>query len=238
MRLLSHRGFHVGTEFHENTVAAFEKAVELGVDGIETDIRLSSDDRLVLYRDRIDPHGRAVAEITRAELEQATQYPVATLAEALRRWPRLYWNLEIKTLPAAEPVIQLLESHGEPGNVLISSFRHDVVALCADRLAADCALLIAHRPLSLESLLAPWRGRDRMRFLVWDFDVLDPVMAEESRRLGYGNLAYGVVSQAEYSDSRSMGLAGIITDFPGLARASDRRPRPSGVLRDPAHLEE
>ena len=43
MKVLSHRGYHAEAGIHENTHAAFERAIEFGVDGIETDIRLSAD---------------------------------------------------------------------------------------------------------------------------------------------------------------------------------------------------
>ena len=41
MLILAHRGFHAGQP--ENTMGAFEAARKLGVDGIETDVRLSAD---------------------------------------------------------------------------------------------------------------------------------------------------------------------------------------------------
>ena len=48
-KLQAHRG--VSTDAPENTMAAFRAAVELGVDQIETDIRVSRDGELVLIHD-------------------------------------------------------------------------------------------------------------------------------------------------------------------------------------------
>ena len=41
---------HRGASFHapENTLSAFRKAMELGADGIETDVQITADGRLVI----------------------------------------------------------------------------------------------------------------------------------------------------------------------------------------------
>ena len=46
----AHRGLHVGTIFPENGLTAFAAALELGA-GIECDLRLTSDDRIVVFHD-------------------------------------------------------------------------------------------------------------------------------------------------------------------------------------------
>ena len=50
--VLSHRGYHV--EHPENTLDAFRAAIDLQVDGIETDIRLTADGvlRMCLLREK------------------------------------------------------------------------------------------------------------------------------------------------------------------------------------------
>jgi glycerophosphoryl diester phosphodiesterase len=46
----AHRGLHSGSTVPENTLAAFEAAVELGA-GIECDLRLTADDRIIVFHD-------------------------------------------------------------------------------------------------------------------------------------------------------------------------------------------
>lgn len=48
MKIIAHRGHHNKT-IPENTMQAFSKAIALGADGIETDLRLSLDEKIVLY---------------------------------------------------------------------------------------------------------------------------------------------------------------------------------------------
>ena len=48
-KVFAHRGW--SGKYPENTMLAFEKAVELGVDGIELDVHLSGDRQLVIIHD-------------------------------------------------------------------------------------------------------------------------------------------------------------------------------------------
>ena len=48
---IAHRGF--SGMYPENTLLAFEKALELGVDAIELDVQLSSDGELVIFHDEV-----------------------------------------------------------------------------------------------------------------------------------------------------------------------------------------
>lgn len=91
--ICAHRGAH--NEVPENSLASFRKAVELGLDIFELDIRATKDDSLVIMHDKTvdrttDGHG-AVADLTFAEIRQlhlkfgdkVTEEKVPTLEEAL-----------------------------------------------------------------------------------------------------------------------------------------------------------
>ena len=51
MKVFAHRGF--SGKYPENTMLAFEKAVEVGADGIELDVHLSADGELVIIHDEL-----------------------------------------------------------------------------------------------------------------------------------------------------------------------------------------
>ena len=125
MLVLAHRGYHAGLP--ENTLAAFEAAQRLGVDGIETDVRLSVDGKPVIMHDRVTPAGRAVSAITHREIEDDCGHAVPLLAEIFDAAPALLWNIEIKR-PEAWPVAApILKQFQKTRRILVSSFRHDVV---------------------------------------------------------------------------------------------------------------
>ncbi len=68
---ISHRGYK--TDAVENTVGAFQAAVEIGFKCLETDLRMTKDRHLVLIHDesisRLTGDSRRVSELTRRELE-------------------------------------------------------------------------------------------------------------------------------------------------------------------------
>jgi glycerophosphoryl diester phosphodiesterase len=218
MLLLAHRGYHAAVP--ENTLAAFEAAVKLGVDGIETDVRLSSDGLPVIMHDRVTPKKRAVAELTRREIESDVGHAVPVLAEILDAFPDILWNIEIKcpeALPAAMPVLRRFQRQRR---LLITSFRHDVVMQCAGELEIDGGLLLAHRPLDVGALIAGCSTRPRIKGIVWDYNVIDDGVLHAVSAAGWGNYVYGAVTQAEHQRCVTLGLAGLITDYPSFVPGS------------------
>jgi glycerophosphoryl diester phosphodiesterase len=225
MLVLSHRGYHVAAP--ENTIEAFALAGQMGVDGIETDLRLTSDGRCVLFHDRIVPDGREVAALSHDEIIEAVGYPVPTLEEALGGFDGLFWNLELKvpeTLASALTTVRKFA--GSKRRFLITSFWHNAVRDCRDQIAADAALanrtdlavglLTADRPVDLGCLGEQRFGPGELQAIVWYFDVLDPVLIEQARARGIANYAYGLKTVADHRRCVELGLEGIITDRPEM----------------------
>ena len=91
--ICAHRGAH--NDLPENSLASFRKAIELGIDIFELDIRATKDDSLVIMHDRTvdrttDGHGEVASltfeEIRRLHLKfdgKPTDEKVPTLEEAL-----------------------------------------------------------------------------------------------------------------------------------------------------------
>lgn len=218
MLVIAHRGEH--SVVPENTMAAFEAAVAVGVNGIETDVRISLDGLPVLIHDRVIGFGQAVADLARREIEQAVGHEVPTLSEALEQFPGILWNVEIKAANALPSVIRVLEKHQAGHRIIVTSFRHDLVARCASSLKVNCGLLVAHRPRTLDSLLADFNrdGNPRVNHIVWDYDVLDDILLKQTARDGFRNFVYGPVTRIEHDYCRELGVDGVITDHPLLAQ--------------------
>ncbi|MEK6707842.1 MAG: glycerophosphodiester phosphodiesterase [Pseudomonadota bacterium] len=218
MLVIAHRGFHAAVP--ENTLAAFEAAVTLGVNGIETDVRISRDGLPVLIHNRVIASGQAVADLTHDEIEQVLGHKVPTLDEALECFPGILWNIEIKTAQALPLVIGVLKKYQVGHRILVTSFRHDVVAVCASSLEMDCGLLVAHRPQTLASLLADCEDNPRIDHIVWDYNILDEVLLQQAAADGFRNFVYGPVTQAEHRNCQELGIDGVITDYPLLAQGA------------------
>src|SRR5688572_11886040 len=113
----AHRG--ATTVEIENTVAAFEAAVRLGADGVELDVRATADGAPAVHHDARLSDGRAIADVTAAELP--TYVPL--LDAALDACGSLVVNIEIKEPRSiAEAVAVLIRARGIADRVVVSSF--------------------------------------------------------------------------------------------------------------------
>ncbi|MBV9124579.1 MAG: glycerophosphodiester phosphodiesterase [Planctomycetes bacterium] len=216
MLLLSHRGYHEAVP--ENTLEAFERALALGIDGIETDIRLSADEKLILFHDRLAPDGRAIAALPHAELSAQMDYRVPTLEEALESWGDILWNLEIKTPQAVPGTMAVLKHYQHTRRILVTSFWHPVIEEMSSQLAVDYGLLLAHCPAA-PLLPQGWlEAHPRMRTVVWDYEFFDPSRALQATGSGIRNFVYGAKSLPEHQKVMEWKMDGIITDHPEFIR--------------------
>lgn len=132
--IIGHRGASAAEG--DNTLAAFRRAVEMGADGVELDVRRSRDDRLVVHHDAHLPDGRAILDVVASDLPDH----VPTLDDALDACAGIFVNIEIKNDPAepdhdpgdwvAHRVGEVLSRRGGGVRWLISSFRSGTVAVC------------------------------------------------------------------------------------------------------------
>jgi glycerophosphoryl diester phosphodiesterase len=136
----AHRGWC--SEYPENTLLAFRKALEVGVDQIETDIRITKDGELVLMHDatvdRTTNGTGKVCEMTLAELKEldaggGEKIPtLRELMELVKDEPRLTLDYELKEYPTegweetayevADRVIAMAEEYGFGDRCVINSF--------------------------------------------------------------------------------------------------------------------
>ena len=66
MKIIAHRG--ASQEYPENTLKAFARAIEIGVDAIETDVLRTADGILILHHDEAD--GLTSAALAKLALER------------------------------------------------------------------------------------------------------------------------------------------------------------------------
>jgi glycerophosphoryl diester phosphodiesterase len=133
---------HRGAKGHlpENTLASFQKAIDLGVDGIELDVHLSKDGKIIVIHDEtIDrtTNGKGVVAAHSLEVLKTylidRQFEIPTLDEVFDLVDRkCLINVELKAGETAQPVVDLIEKYVlEKGwqytDFLISSF--DWIAL-------------------------------------------------------------------------------------------------------------
>src|SRR5919201_3278611 len=126
--VIAHRG--ASAYAPENTMPAFELAVQQGADMLELDVQRSADNALVIFHDdtteRWDGRRRLASSCTLAELQALDigGARIATLAEvcAFARERGVRLNVEIKGLGIGAAVARMLREQRVEELVLISSF--------------------------------------------------------------------------------------------------------------------
>lgn len=145
--VIAHRGDT--TKALENTLPAMEAALKLGVDGIETDLRLTRDGEVVLFHDddfqRLAGRKGSVETSTLAELRALRLRDgssIPTLVELLElAAKKLLLNLEIKGFSWIHPTLEkrtleILQKFGLKESILLSSF-HPLTLWRLRRLAPE-----------------------------------------------------------------------------------------------------
>ncbi len=136
---LAHRG---GNEVAaENTVAAFEHAVSLGFDHLETDVHLSADGVLVAFHDadleRIAGLDGTIADHTWAELaeiEIGDGQRIPTMASLFEQFPTARFNIDPKADASVDPLIDLIREYEAVERVGIGAFSDDRIARLSNAL--------------------------------------------------------------------------------------------------------
>jgi glycerophosphoryl diester phosphodiesterase len=227
MLVLSHRG--LTDDARENTMAAFAAAVADGVDGIETDVRLSSDGVPVLVHDPKIGR-RKVASMTRAEISKALGHHVPSLAEALAAFDVL-WDVEIKSKDAVDATLRVLAEFAGTRRFFVTSFRLDVVRRVVRETDFSCGRIIERAPVGVHRVPGD--------VVVWRFPLALRRRMRRAHARGQKIFLYGPLTRRQHERCVAAGADGIITDLPELARraaclppspprGAGPRPRPSG----------
>lgn len=125
--VIAHRGAH--EEFPENTLASFARAIELGVDYVEVDVRATKDGKLVLMHDssakRTTGTDGKIDQMTYDEIRKLRVKPIAAGDKTEHNVPTFDEALE-----ACRGKIKIYVDHksGPPADVFAAIKKHDMVA--------------------------------------------------------------------------------------------------------------
>ncbi|MCF6468281.1 glycerophosphodiester phosphodiesterase [Nonomuraea sp. MG754425] len=142
--IIGHRG--AMAEAPENTIASYRVAEEVGVDEVETDVRISSDGQLFMLHDATldrvaaEPDGKdlgPVAELTWAKISSVDVGDgerVPTLEQMYQATTRLI-QLEIKALGAIDGLADFFPHHPDYAKrTILTSFSVEAMAAVAEKL--------------------------------------------------------------------------------------------------------
>jgi glycerophosphoryl diester phosphodiesterase len=230
--VIAHRGDRAHVP--ENTIAALARAVELGADALEIDVRMTRDGVPVLMHDpTVDrtTSGRGlVRENTLAELRtldagrgpqgwSGGKLTVPTLEEVLDRFRGVPIVIDVKELAVADATVQLVHKFGLQSSIAVGSEDAGAVELLYRSGLSACA----SRPDALRLLALSLAGISpgahdyavlslTPRFNGWPIPVLR--MTSVARRAGVATHVWTINDPAEAVRLWQGGVSAIITDDP------------------------
>ncbi|MGI6608196.1 MAG: glycerophosphodiester phosphodiesterase [Erysipelotrichaceae bacterium] len=164
----------------ENTLEAFQLAIDQKAEGIELDVQLTKDNTVVVIHDetidRVSDNKGFVKDYTYEELKQFNfnnknkNYPfckIPTLEEVLQllKPTNLVLNIELKNSVfeyegLEERVLELVRKHQMEDRVIYSSFNHySLVKLLKLKPDADCGFLHSDRIIGMAEYARSYNGK-------------------------------------------------------------------------------
>lgn len=229
MRIYAHRG--ASAHYPENTLAAFARAIELGVEGIELDVHLSGDRvPVVIHDDTVDRTTNGIGVITDFTAKQLNlldaghRQHVPTLAQVLDLAAgKVRVNIEIKDAAVVGPVLAAVD--GRPGLKWFAS-SVDWRALAGLKHLApdsDCyPLTLGHRlgdegPGTLAEAVAFALMHNSTGVSVWE-GCLDGAAVDSIHAKGLETWAWTVNDEDRARELAALGVDALCTDDPELIR--------------------
>ena len=233
----AHRGgaFHPEIEGLENTLQAFQHAVDLGYDYLETDVHLTKDGVLLAFHDTVldrvtDATGR-IAESTYAEVQRALingSDRVPTLADLFEAFPEARFNIDLKAPGAVAPLARFLEEREAWDRVCVGSFSGRRLRrfrrLTGGRVATSASPgeVAAYRvlPARLARLLT--RGRPRVLQVPHKrgrLTIVTPGLVRRAHRAGVHVHVWTIDDPDEMKALLDRGVDGLMTDRTDILRA-------------------
>lgn len=216
----------------ENTLISFQKAVELGADGIELDVQLTKDDQIVVIHDEwIDRTSDGKGWVKDYTLEELRKFnynktfpevehaDIPTLREVyeLIKPTNLTINVELKTgivfyEELERKVIELTKEMGMENRVLYSSFNHYTCVklheLCPE---AYVGFLYMDGPIAMAEYAAKY-GADALHPAVYNLQYPNFMQDAIANKL---DVNVWTVNETEHMMlCCQMGVNALITNYP------------------------
>lgn len=216
MLIIGHRGAKGLAP--DNTIAGFEAALKHGVDGIEFDVRVTSDDVPILIHDAFilpeQNRGKVVRDTTFEELK-LLRPDLVTLEEALEfLHNKTLLMIEIKPGEDTEPIIAVLKSRLQSGlkpeHIWIASFQYKILKKMK-KAFPELTYVVLETWFSIRGIdRAVWLGT---KFIASDHRWISGISLL-SINSSYKKIAYTMNDPAKAKKWERNGLYAVITDYP------------------------
>lgn len=229
VEVIGHRG--AAGHAPENTLAAIQKAVEIGADRVEFDVRCSQEGEPVVIHDgtldRTTNGKGKVSEATVAELkkldagswfsQEFAGEPLPLLSELFEGFKeKIRFNVEVKASGCEEKILALIKDHDLLESAVVSSF-HEEILQAFRRLHPKLKLqLITAQRVNLK----PLHEELRLHAINPVFFLLsDKPFIQKARELGLKINVWTVDDEVLIKQALEAVVDGIISNYPDRVKA-------------------
>lgn len=226
----AHRGG--ASEAPENTLAAFQYAVDLGYRYLETDVHVTADGVLVAFHDdvldRVTDRTGVIRELPWSEVSKARvdgREPIPLLEDVLGTWSDVRVNIDPKADDSVEALIEVIRRTASLDRVCVGSFSDERIDQVRRALGSD--LCTGMGPDELVGLIKAFEGEDvEFRSQAAQIPPTDPKgrplctpeFVETAHRCGIQVHVWTIDDPDEMHRLLDMGVDGIMTDQPAVLR--------------------
>ncbi len=231
-KIIAHRGYSGVSP--ENTLSAFANAIDIGADMIELDVQLTSDGQVVVFHDndllRVTGCEGAIADYSLEELKWMDAgiwfdpdfegEKIPTLAEVLElvRGSDLSIYLELKDIGDVEgfeeAVLNVVRKYDMQDRCIMASFQYEYLRHFKE-LDESIQVLFNTSSESLtltEEFPADYYGLNA--------EMITADMVEAIHNTGRQAYAWTVNTPVQMLNVVAMGVDGVVTNYPGLAKVA------------------
>jgi glycerophosphoryl diester phosphodiesterase len=217
---------HRGAKAHiaENTLESFQKALDLGADGIELDVHVCATGELVVIHDFTvdrttngtgEVHKLSLAELKSLAIEE--KYSIPTLDEVFDLIGKnCFVNIEMKGRHTAQPVSDFVEKLvKEKGysydNLIISSFQREELQVMA-RINPNIPLGVLTQASVAQA--KEWAAEFSAKAIHPHYSLLTEHNVDKAHKMGLKVYTWTINDAEDIERIKGYGVDGIISDNP------------------------
>lgn len=217
-QVIAHRG--ASGHAHENSLAAFQRAIELGADGVELDIHNTIDGVLLVHHDaEVKGLGR-IADLPRSAFDNyrlPNGEPIPVLLDVLKLLKGLTVWVEVKTLAPQfdQELFRTLDAGPNPASYAVHGFDHRIVErLGRQRPTLERGVLLASYLLDTVSVM-----RSAGANTLWmETHLIDAALVDVVHGAGGRIVSWTSNDDREIRRLIDLGVDGICGNFPDRTR--------------------
>lgn len=217
----------------ENSMAAFQSAINIGYRYLETDVHSTSDGKVIAFHDhvldRVTNMKGKVAEMPYSLIQHALideQSPIPLLEELLEAFPKARFNIDPKDDRVVGPLSDIITNTDSADRICVASFS-DKRTREVSRLVGKCLctgvgpsgvtrLRLGKLPLRLARISGECV---QVPLAVAGVPLITPLFVERVHSVGKAIHAWTINDEEKMHYLIDIGVDGIMTDKPNLLKA-------------------